>query len=42
LLGAAQSAALIAAGLMSVLIFPVTGLALLGDTRARTEMAPAT
>jgi Kef-type K+ transport system membrane component KefB len=44
LLDAAQSAALIAAGLLSVLIFPVTGLALLGkgEARARTEAVPAT
>src|SRR3954471_16432155 len=44
LLDAAQSAALIAAGLLSVLIFPVTGLALLGkrETAARTEAVPAT
>src|SRR3954469_25010147 len=44
LLDAAQSAALIAAGLLSVLIFPVTGLALLGkaETAARAEAVPAT
>ena len=41
LLDGAQSAALIAAGLLSVLIFPVTGLALLGGDDERAE-APAT
>ena len=40
LIGAAESAALIGAGLLSVLIFPVTGLALLRRGRA-TAPAPA-
>src|ERR671914_2833956 len=40
LIGAAESAALIGAGLLSVLIFPVTGLALLRGGRA-TAPAPA-
>src|SRR4051812_2558503 len=42
LLDGAQSAALIAAGLLSVLIFPVTGLALLGEREPRAEAMPAT
>jgi Kef-type K+ transport system membrane component KefB len=42
MLDGAQSAALIAAGLLSVLIFPVTGLALLGEREARPEPVPAT
>jgi Kef-type K+ transport system membrane component KefB len=45
LLDGAQSAALIAAGLLSVLIFPVTGLALLstdGDAKTNDEPAVAT
>src|SRR3954469_25628964 len=42
LLDAAQSAALTAGGLLSVLIFPVTRLALLTGTPARAEMVSAT
>src|SRR3954453_4682726 len=42
LLDGAQSAALIRAGLLSVLIFPFTGLALLGEARGRVEAVPAT
>src|SRR3954452_4748312 len=41
LLDGAQSAALIAAGLLSVLIFPVTGLALLSGGEGAREDAPA-
>jgi Kef-type K+ transport system membrane component KefB len=42
LLDGAQSAALIAAGLLSVLIFPLTGLALLSERAPRPEAVPAT
>src|SRR3954452_8264759 len=41
LLDGAQSAALVAAGLLSVLVFPVTGLALLGDGGPTSEPMPA-
>ena len=42
LLDGAQSAALIAAGLLSVLIFPVPGLALLHEPEPQGEAVPAT
>jgi Kef-type K+ transport system membrane component KefB len=40
LIGAAESAALIGAGLLSVLVFPVAGLALLRVTPARLQALP--
>ncbi|MGI8585235.1 MAG: cation:proton antiporter, partial [Thermoleophilaceae bacterium] len=40
LIGAAESAALIGAGLLSVLIFPLLGLTLLRGTTGGTEPAP--
>jgi Kef-type K+ transport system membrane component KefB len=42
LLDGAQSAALVAAGLLSVLLFPITGLGLLADRDPTTEPVPAT
>src|SRR4051794_7327410 len=42
LLDGAQSAALVAAGLLSVLLFPITGLGLLADRDPTAEPVPAT
>jgi Kef-type K+ transport system membrane component KefB len=42
LLDGAQSAALVAAGLLSVLLFPIIGLGLLADRDPTTEPVPAT